>query len=74
MEEIDRHLASLARIADNIREKSKAMGEANADEQGRLFEQMSEIRKQEGETRSDTERLLAELFPEPSPMSTPIHP
>ena len=67
VEEIDRHLASLARIADSILEKSKAMGEANADKRGRLLNQMDELRKQEAKTRSDAERLLAELFSRAEP-------
>ena len=65
--ELDRHLASLARIADNIREKSNAMGEANANEQGRLLDQIRALRKQEAKTRSDAERLLTELFPGAEP-------
>ena len=62
VEELGRHLASLTRIADNIREKSKAMGEANADEQGRLVKQMGELQNQEMNSRTEAERLLAELF------------
>ena len=63
VEELDRHLESLSRIAGSIREKSKAMGEANAAEQGRLLEQMNTLRKQEAKTHSDAGRLLAKLFP-----------
>ena len=67
VEELDRHLKSLARIANDIREKSKAMGEANAEEQGRLFEQIRALREQESNTHSDAERLLTELFPGAEP-------
>ena len=63
LKELDGHLESLAHVAGSILEKSQAMGEANANEQGRLFEQMSELRKQEASFRSDAKRLLSSLFP-----------
>ena len=63
VEEIDRHLRLLARVADDILEKSAAMDKANAEKQTRLLEEMVELHKKVILTRSDTERLLAELFP-----------
>ena len=63
VEELDRHLHSLAHIADDLRDRSVAMGEANAEKRSRLIEEMAALRKRETATLSDTERLLAKLFP-----------
>ena len=62
LEKIDGQLRLLARTAEDMRKTSAVMAEANAEQRIRLISEINNLRENEAQICSDTERLFSELF------------
>ena len=67
LEKIDGSLRSLSEVVGAIRDKSRAMADAGAEQRNHLFKEIRELQGSEEKLHSDTEGLLSELLPEMVP-------